>query len=590
MAANTIDVQTMEIIKGRYMGIPGDLDGVINIVEGIRRNTDNDVLNRNNIRNDFGTLVSDMETIKNGCQDIYYTLDTVRNKYKESEALLNQQLSSLNGLSTLDSTSMTETNVSNTTVAKPGDPNFIGPMPLEIQLEATGATVANEKTESWWDKLRETVSGWFKKAKTDDANSQKEGWWARLCGAISNRFKKSDKSNQTIQFGNEEIFYDKMTTTDEGTLYFWNGRQVAIKYNDGTLLQTSQYTEGGTLLCVEYILYPDGSYIEGNVYCDENGKLNFNDDRTIATLYNQDGSIKERWTSNYGGQQLMNGSKILGANHFVFSPDGTITGYNEGYSDKPIMIIDAIGNITKYDLHIDTSGKIIEYKQRDYEQKSPSMTYDPLVGEMIIREGKEGQYSYYKKNLVTGDITYYRDDGSYYLYDLERRYFYEYNAQGQKIGTYTSPKGCNLDVGSLIKQTNYQYDLQGRLSVVTSYTSDGENSEDVEYYRYNDDGTYYTVRGAKFEYYCTDENGQDHLISDKEFYKGSSSNNKSVYHMKSISTPDNFSTGTISFYDESGKCTKFVDYDNNMGTFWGDWGFWESQFFKPDKYIEGIGE
>ncbi len=144
MAVNTIDIQTMEIIKSRYMGIPGDLDGVLNIIHSIKRNTDAEVLNRDNLRNRIDTVIADIETIENGCRNIYYTLDTIKNKYRDSEALLNQQLGGLNDLPTLDSTSIIET--SNTTVPRPGDSNFVGPLPLDMQLEATGATITDEKT------------------------------------------------------------------------------------------------------------------------------------------------------------------------------------------------------------------------------------------------------------------------------------------------------------------------------------------------------------------------------------------------------------------------------------------------------------
>ncbi len=165
MAVNTIDIQTMEIIKSRYMGIPGDLDGVLNIIHSIKRNTDAEVLNRDNLRNRIDTVIADIETIENGCRNIYYTLDTIKNKYRDSEALLNQQLGGLNDLPTLDSTSIIET--SNTTVPRPGDSNFVGPLPLDSPLAETGAVVSKsfvsaadvkEEEPSFWKKLGASVA------------------------------------------------------------------------------------------------------------------------------------------------------------------------------------------------------------------------------------------------------------------------------------------------------------------------------------------------------------------------------------------------------------------------------------------------
>lgn len=565
MATNKIELSTISSVSKKINGSIGKLTSAIDVVNNIKRNTNQEVLDRNGLNSSLNTLVSDIENVKTGIKAIISVLDDTVNAYNEGNTILNNEVNSMLGelpglninTSFLNSSKgKSGTNVSkNTNTSKPGDKDFIGPLPLEMQMKKTGATIANKETESFWDKVGNKISsGW------DWVTTKLSSLWgsltaagASLCDSVAGWFKtdekkdvkksenKTNKSNITdlslddnggwlwasekttlVSDAGARIIYDERKELEDGTVEYYNERGTVIKriLPDGSCEISSLafgskfydtegksvggavdfHSIGGPHKADKLVIYPDGTkeYFVGN---------------NLFRKEELDGSYIEYFTSGVWGS-LSNGELRI---QKVYHSDGTY----ETYKDSVNKVIDR-----KYQ----ADGSYVEFAM------DGTITKERLSDETVLTYFPNGQARFEEK--PNGDLIEYDKDGK-----IIKK---EYNGGCLRGGITESYSEGKLIKKSTVGKDEY-YSLSGKLLV----TYDGEQRQ---YVVYNDDGTTDTYDESQVDSFSgvgkKVPEGSKHIITVdlNDGTKRIISNNGEVMYDKNTNS-HTFGTGNNKFSD-----------------------------------------
>lgn len=486
MASNQVDLQTLNNVKSKFQSTISKVTSAKDVANAVKRNTEQEVLNRNRLSSSLDTLVSDIGTVQKGIQDIISVLSNAVETYNNSNAAIKKMLSGLDsGLFTLQASSGIQlgTNVSNTTnVPKAGDPDFIGPLPPDTQLENTGATVTKHKVESILTKIRNKLTMWFKSDKSSSGatvtDGKTESFWSKLFGKNKqkNKDQKENKLDITdlsqddnggilwasekttlIDASGARVIYDKRKELADGTVEYYDKSGFVIKrilpddsceisvlafghkfYNaEGKSVGGSiRFSDiGGPIDADKLRIYPDGKkeYFEG---------------KHLLRKEESDGSYIEYFTSGVWGSLETGELRIKK----VYHADGTY----ETYKDTTNQIIDKKVQADGSYVHFDMEGNVIAKKLSDgtllkyfpngskqvrFEEKSNGdrIEYDEngIIIEKeynggCLRGGITEKYSDGKlfRKSIGGKEEYYDESGKIrVMYDGQQKYTV-YNADG----------------------------------------------------------------------------------------------------------------------------------------------------------------
>lgn len=168
MPSNKIDILEIHSVYNNFNSCLGKFSSAVDVVNGVKRNTDQEVLKRDGLGNKLSTLVSDINVVQCGVKDIMSVLSVTEDAYNASSDKLNNQLNSFSTINTSFNTlsinvmndSKLETNVFEVNkITKQGETGFIGPLPLDMQFDQTGAVVVEEETKGFFDWIGEQIVG-----------------------------------------------------------------------------------------------------------------------------------------------------------------------------------------------------------------------------------------------------------------------------------------------------------------------------------------------------------------------------------------------------------------------------------------------